>query len=146
MIWLWAGLWAAGSGIAMAVQGAMNAQASRRVGLPFALVLVFATALLPSLAWALLRWSPATVQRITALPLVFWASGPLSAFITLAVMRSVGMMGVGATTGVVVASQVLASVLLDQLGAFGLRAVPWSFTRVLGSVLLVAGGYLLVKR
>lgn len=130
----------------MAVQGAMNAQASKRLGLPITLALMFTTALCLSVTWSALRGPGDVLRRLGALPLPLWAAGPLGAFIGFAVIRSVRMMGVGATTGVVVAAQVLASVALDETGLFGLKPVAWTAWRWAGSVLLIAGGYLLSRR
>ena len=124
----------------------MNAQASKRLGLPITLVLMFATALVLSATWSVLRGPGDVLRRLGALPVPLWAAGPLAAFIGFAVVRSVRMMGVGATTGVVVGAQVLASIVLDQIGLFGLRPVPWTIWRWGGSILLVAGGYLLTRR
>lgn len=60
--------------------------------------------------------------------------------------RLVPVIGVTSMIGGLIAGQLIASVVLDAGGAFGLRAIPISPARLLGVALLLAGTWLTFQR
>jgi transporter family-2 protein len=54
--------------------------------------------------------------------------------------------GVFATFALLIGGQLVASVLIDALGLFGVERVPVTVARLMGILLLVAGGALVLRR
>lgn len=86
--------------------------------------------------------SASVVMRI---PWWAWSGGLFGAmFIGLAILL-VPQMGAAAFIALLVAGQMLASVVIDHFGALGLMQRPVDLPRLLGVVLLV-GGVVLIRR
>jgi len=136
-------LFAIGSGLLMAVQGAMTAALGRAVGLYWMLLSVYlvggAAAL--ALVLGLSRRAPA-LGRADA---VLWLAGPIGVGITLLVAAAVPRLGMVRTTTFIVVAQLLAAALLDALGLLGLRAQPFPAWRLFGVLALALGAYLLLR-
>ncbi len=73
------------------------------------------------------------------------ASGVLGAFIVAAIAYAADLGGVARALSLVIASQLLASLLLDYLGVFGAGAEGLTLPRILGVVLILVGGVLVVR-
>ena len=80
-----------------------------------------------------------------ALPWWTWIGGLYGAIFVVSAAWGVPRLGVALTVILMVAGQILISVLLDHFGALGVPKQPLNLTRLLG-VLLVFGGVLLVRR
>lgn len=80
-----------------------------------------------------------------ALPWWVWIGGLYGAIFVVTAAWSVPRLGVAMTIILMVAGQILISVVLDHFGALGVPKQPLNLTRLLG-VLLVFGGVLLVRR
>lgn len=74
-----------------------------------------------------------------------WIGGLLGAFYVAIAILATPRLGVAVTLGLVVAGQMLASVVLDHFGWLGLARQPVSLFRVLG-IALIIGGVVLVRR
>ena len=73
------------------------------------------------------------------------ASGVLGAFIVAAIAYAADLGGVARALSLVIASQLLVSLLLDYLGVFGAGTEGLTLPRVLGVVMILAGGILVVR-
>ena len=73
------------------------------------------------------------------------ASDVLGAFIVAAIAYAADVGGVARSLSLVIASQLLVSLLLDYYGVFGAGAEGLTSPRVLGVVLILAGGVLVVR-
>ena len=73
------------------------------------------------------------------------ASGVLGAFIVAAIAYAADLGGVARALSLVIASQLLVSLLLDYLGVFGAGAEGLTLPRVLGGVMILAGGIMVVR-
>jgi transporter family-2 protein len=82
---------------------------------------------------------------VKALPWWTWIGGLYGAIFVVSAAWGVPKLGVALTVILMVAGQILISVLLDHFGALGVPKQPLNLTRLLG-VLLVFGGVLLVRR
>ena len=80
-----------------------------------------------------------------ALPWWTWIGGLYGAVFVVSAAWAVPRLGVAMTVILMVAGQILISVLLDHFGALGVPKQPLNLTRLLG-VALVFGGVLLVRR
>lgn len=131
------------SGVAMALQGAMNAQLSGPLGLYWMLFAVQWIGGLTALFLALSR-SP-HLPPFATVPAYLYAAGPLGAVITAFVALSVPRLGMVRTTTYIVVAQLLAAVAIDRLGIFGLAPRPFAAWRLLGIMLLAMGAKVLLQ-
>ena len=72
-------------------------------------------------------------------------SGVLGAFILGGIAYSAGQTGVARTLSIVIASQLIVSLVLDTVGLFGADTQNFSPLTVLGVVLILVGGILVVR-
>lgn len=133
-------------GAATALQAPTNAKMMGAVGSPVNAALVsFAvgTAALGLLA-VILQTRP-DMAAARALPAYAWVGGLYGAIFVVAAAWGVPRLGVATTIILMVAGQLLLSVVLDHFGAMGMPKQPISWGRVAG-VLMVVGGVLMVRR
>lgn len=138
---------AAAAGATMAVQGALNSLLSKSAGLVPAVVVVQALALVTALLVLLLL--PGESLRVAALARAPWYTyigGILGVVITLTVMQSISRVGVYRATTAIIAAQILTAVLIDHLGLWGLQKLPFTWQRLVGALLLIAGAWVLLRR
>ncbi len=78
---------------------------------------------------------------------VLWAtvSGVLGAFILGAIVLAAGRSGLAQTLSLVIASQLIAGLLIDRAGLFGPAAADLGLLKILGVALVLAGGLLIVR-
>ncbi|MBX9614966.1 MAG: DMT family transporter [Caulobacteraceae bacterium] len=134
------------AGGATALQAPTNARLATAVSGPVNAAFVsFAvgTAALGLLAMALQSRPDVTAMR--ALPAYAWVGGLYGAVFVVAAAWAVPRLGVATTITLMVAGQLMLSLVLDHFGALGVPRAPISLTRLAG-VALVIGGVLLVRR
>ena len=144
----WAGLLllAVIAGAVVPFQSAINANLGRGLGHPLwatlASLLVSIVVLLPVML--ALRLPLPSLTFISQAPLWMWTGGAFGVcFISLALML-LPKLGASGFIALALAGQVVASLLLDHFGWFGLVERQMSLTRVLGAVLLI-GGVVLIQ-
>lgn len=81
---------------------------------------------------------------VGAVPWYYFVGGLLGAAYITTVIFTVGTLGAGGITAATISAQLATSMVLDQIGAFGLDKQPLTWTRLLGVVLLAAGTYMVV--
>ena len=134
------------AGGATALQAPTNARLATAVAGPVNAAFVsFAvgTAALGILA-AILHTRP-DIAASKALPWYAWVGGLYGAIFVVAAAWAVPRLGVATTITLMVAGQLMISLVLDHFGALGVPQAPISLTRLAG-VALVIGGVLLVRR
>ena len=139
----WAGvlLLAVIAGAVVPFQSAINANLGRGLGHPLwatlASLLVSIVVLLPVII--ALRVPLPSLASITKAPLWMWAGGAFGVcFIALALML-LPKLGASGFIALALAGQVVASLVLDHFGLFGLVERHLTLPRLLGAVLLIAG-------
>ncbi len=133
-------------GMLTATQGPTNAMLARPLNSPVNAAFVsFAvgTAVLAVLVLAL-RIKP-DLQGAAALPWYAWMGGVYGVGFVCAAAFSAPRLGVATTITLMVAGQLIISMILDHFGAFGIEPRPISFGKIAG-IALVALGVLLVRR
>ena len=134
------------AGGATALQAPTNARLAGALASPvnaaFVSFLVGTTAL--GLLALTLQTRP-DAAAMKALPWWTWIGGLYGAVFVVSAAWAVPRLGVAMTVILMVAGQILISVLLDHFGALGVPKQPLNLTRLLG-VALVFGGVLLVRR
>ena len=76
-------------------------------------------------------------------PWWYWLGGTLGAFFVTATVILAPRIGGGAMIALTLAGQVAASMALDHFGLLGFPHIPFDLKRLIGSVLLLAGVYLI---
>ncbi|MBK5339860.1 DMT family transporter [Pseudomonas sp. TH49] len=144
----WVGLLllAAFAGAVVPFQSAINSNLARGLGHPLwatlASLLVSVLVLLPVIL--ALRLPLPSLGFISKAPLWMWAGGAFGVcFVALAVML-LPKLGASGFVALALAGQVIASMLLDHFGLFGLLEKQLTLSRVLGALLLI-GGVVLIQ-
>ena len=139
----WAGLLvlAAFAGAVVPFQSAINSNLARGLGHPLwatlASLLVSVLVLLPVIL--ALRLPLPSMAFISKAPLWIWAGGAFGVcFVALAVML-LPKLGASGFVALALAGQVIASMVLDHFGLFGLMEKQLTLPRVSGALLLIAG-------
>ncbi|MGG7672481.1 DMT family transporter [Pseudomonas sp. WC2] len=144
----WAGLLAlaAFAGAVVPFQSAINSNLARGLGHPLwatlASLLVSVLVLLPVIL--ALRLPLPSLAFISKAPLWMWAGGAFGVcFVALAVVL-LPKLGASGFVALALAGQVIASMVLDHFGLFGLVEKQLTVSRALGAVLLI-GGVVLIQ-
>jgi transporter family-2 protein len=87
----------------------------------------------------LLRPASPSSETLRQTPWWNWIGGPLGALIVLGGATLVSELGAALFLALVVAGQLLTSLLLDHFALLGLPEQPMTLGRVLGAALVVAG-------
>ncbi|CAI8731036.1 bacterial/archaeal transporter family-2 protein [Pseudomonas sp. IT-P395] len=139
----WAGLLvlAAFAGAVVPFQSAINSNLARGLGHPLwatlASLLVSVIVLLPVIL--ALRLPLPSLAFISKAPLWMWAGGAFGVcFVALAVAL-LPKLGASGFVALALAGQVIASMVLDHFGWFGLVEKQLTVSRVSGALLLIAG-------
>lgn len=132
---------AAGVGACFAVQASANGKFRLNLGSPIwaAFFSICGTMVTAISALLLLRPSPPSAESFRQTAWWNWIGGPLGALIVLGGAALVSELGAALFLALVVAGQLLCSLLLDHFALLGLPQQPMSFGRVLGAGLVVAG-------
>jgi transporter family-2 protein len=85
------------------------------------------------------------MAAVKGLPAYAWIGGLYGAVFVVAAAWAVPRLGVATTITLMVAGQLLISLVLDHFGALGVPRAPISLTRVAGVALVIAG-VVLVRR
>lgn len=133
-------------GMLTALQGPTNAMLARPLNSPvnaaFVSFAVGTAALL--LAVLALRTRP-DWSGVQALPWYAWLGGLYGVVFVVAAAYSAPRLGVASTVTLMIAGQLIASVVVDHFGGFGIPARPVNLVKVAG-VALVFAGVVLVRR
>jgi transporter family-2 protein len=129
------------AGIALALQVVINAGLSRTVGHPIlaAFISVCVSAACFMLAVLVLRLPLPTRAALGGVAPWAWAGGALGAvYLTLSIF-AVPRLGAAEVLAVIISGQLMAALVLDHLGAFGLAQHGITPLRVVGAAALVVG-------
>lgn len=141
---LFALLIAAVSGIAMAVQGSLNAVLGKYVGEIEATMIVHIIGSIVAVLIVLLGFGKGNLGKMTEVPWYAYLGGVISVLIIFGVAASIPKVGVAVATTAIIVGQISTAMLIDQLGLFGLEKVPFTVSKLLGVILLAAGTRLML--
>jgi bacterial/archaeal transporter family-2 protein len=129
------------AGLCVAIQTNLTAVAQRALGAPMLVAISGLCTSLTALVVALTLAKPEFTGRATGYAV---ASGVLGAVIVGAIAVAASQGGVARALSLVIASQLVFGLLLDALGVFG-DGPDIGLLKVLGVVLIIAGGVLVVR-
>ncbi len=135
------------AGACSPIQAGINAQLSSWAGhVAVAAFISFFVGTLALLVYVLALGMPwPQLAAAGQLPWWIWTGGCLGAFLVAISIVAAPKLGAAAMIAVLVAGQMLSSVVLDHFGLVGYDVRPVSSLRVLGSILLVTGVVLIQK-
>jgi len=140
-------LLALAAGICIPTQAGINSQLSHWTHSPvLAAGISFAIGTGCLAAYVLVTRIPLpSAAALGAAPWWIWCGGALGAFFVASTIFLVPKLGATTMLALVLAGQMVTSLLLDQYGAFAFPVHPISLPRVLG-VLMVAAGVVLIQK
>jgi transporter family-2 protein len=141
MIWLLLLPVALVAGMAAPTQFAINSQLRQVVGGPVvaaAVSFLVGTVILFAAAAVVSRSVPELGPIMSAPPWMY-LGGLLGAFYVCASIVLTPRLGVATTIGLFLAGQVMASMMIDHFGLFGVPVQPASIPRILGALLIIIG-------
>ncbi|QXH44072.1 DMT family transporter [Pseudomonas xanthosomatis] len=134
------------AGVVLPFQAASNAAVGRALGHPLwgALTSLLVSTAVVVAALLVLRVSAPNLGKALQGPWWLWVGGVLGALYVAAAAALTPKLGAAGFLLLVVAGQIITSVVVDHFGLMGLAQKPVNLARVLG-VLLIIGGVLLVQ-
>ncbi len=132
-------------GVAVAVQPSINARLAEKTGFLEAATVSFAVGTL-----VLLLVSIASGQgSFRRVPDADWwqlTGGLFGAFFVAMTIVGVPRIGTTAVLALTIVSQLIAGLVMDHYGLFGMRGIPIDFKRLLGVTFLLVGVFLICRR
>ena len=136
---MWGFLAALISGALMSIQGVFNTEVTKQTSLWVSTGWVQ----LSAFAVCVLAWMFTGKESISALWQVdnkyTLLGGVIGAFITITVIQSMGALGPAKAVMLIVISQLLIAYVIELSGMFGVERVPFSWRKVLGMLIAIAG-------
>lgn len=135
-------------GAGLAVQIAWNARLRLSTGSP---ILTTIVSLSVSLLSLLLLWASGTTERgslpaFHAVPTWAWLGGIFAAYYLVSSLVAIPKLGVASVFSLVIAGQVIMSLVLDSTGAFGVDQISPSRYRLVGTLMMLVGAVLIQGR
>lgn len=129
-----------GAGAALAVQAPINTILARSAGglLPTA-ALSFLVGFLGLVLLLALRGEIPSFHRLGEAPWWAWLGGAIGVLYLVVTMWTVPKLGVLSVTVALILGQLVAGLLLDRIGAFGLAVHEITWPRILGVAMVLSG-------
>ena len=136
---------AAGVGLAMATQTAVNSQLRQYLNSP--IQAAFFSFLVGTICLAIMMlvmmWNGSatkpTLSQLNEIPIWLWVGGLLGVYAITASIYTAPKLGFLTFTGLVLFGQVIMSMLLDHFGLIGVEKNPVNWQRLLGAILIAIG-------
>jgi transporter family-2 protein len=142
---IWA-IMAFAAGAFLPIQAGMNSKLAKTGGSPFhASMTSFAIGVIALIAYILVTSQDVSWKGMRGAPTYAWAGGLLGAFYVTVIVLAFPKLGPGLTFGLVVAGQLLLSMLMEHYQFMGAQAQPISLGRIAGLLLIVAGVVIMKK-
>ncbi len=135
-------LLAVGAGACIAIQAAANGNFTKRLGdhaLTASLFSIGGTVLTAAVVLSVMRPPIPTSAVLGETRWWNWIGGPLGALIVLAGAALTRELGAALLIALIVAGQLICSLLLDHFALLGLQQQPITPARVVGALLVLAG-------
>jgi transporter family-2 protein len=135
----------AAAGGLIAAQAPINAGLGKATGSMAAALVSFSVGTAALAAVVVLSGKAGGLSSTFDVSWYYLLGGLLGALYVLNALIAVSVIGAGGVAAATVCGQLIASVVIDRLGLFGLDQVALSPARILGVVLLLAGTALVVR-
>ena len=138
-------LMTAAAGGLIALQAPINANLGRSTGSLAAALISFGVGTIALAIIVVLSGQAGGVGSLTEVGPVYLIGGLLGAVYVTCALIAVKSIGAGGVAAGTITGQLIASVAVDRIGAFGLDQEPLSLSRIAGVALLLVGTYLIVR-
>ena len=136
---------AAAAGVLMAVQGSMNGAMSKIIGVLEGNFILHAVGLLfIVLLLFVFGLGRGDLHELGKVPWYLYLPGIINVAIIYGVMLSIAKTSAGIATTAIIVGQLTMSLIVDQLGLFGLEKVPFNWGKGAGLVLMGVAAKLLL--
>ena len=135
------------AGAMMPTQAATNNKMAAFVDSPVLAALIsFLVGTVALFVYVLLSGVPlSNFASVREAPAVAWAGGFLGAFFVAATVSLVPRLSVAMIFSLIIAGQMLATLVIDHYGLLGIEVRPVSWQRVAG-IVLITGGVVLIRK
>lgn len=140
-------LFVALGGAGLTVQMAWNSRLRMATGSPVltTIISVVVTLVALVLLWVIGATHRGSIPPVHSLPIWAWFGGIFAAYYLLASLIAIPKLGAAVVFSLVIAGQLIAALVLDTTGAFGVTQIALNGSRILGTVLLLLGVVLIQK-
>ncbi|MCW8860622.1 MAG: DMT family transporter [Deltaproteobacteria bacterium] len=132
-------------GVAVAIQPSINARLAEKTGFLQAATISFAVGTLVLFVLSLIS-SQGSLRRIGEADWWQLTGGFFGAFFVTMTIVAVPRIGTTAVLALTIVSQLVAGLVMDHYGLFGMRGIPFDAKRMFGVTLLLIGVFLICKR
>jgi transporter family-2 protein len=135
-------------GAGLTLQMAWNSRLRTATGSPVltTIISVFVTLLSLVLVWASGATNRGVIPEFNSLPRWAWFGGVFAGYYLVASLIAIPKIGAAVVFSLVIAGQLIAALVLDSTGAFGLARISLSTSRVIGTALLLIGVILIQRK
>jgi bacterial/archaeal transporter family-2 protein len=134
------------AGAFLPIQGGMNSQLAKTGGSPVhASMISFAIGVCSLIIYIMITSQDVSWRGLKDAPAYAWAGGILGAFYVTVIVFAFSKIGPSLTFGLVVAGQLLISMLMEHFQIMGAQQQPISLGRIAG-MLLIIGGVIMMKK
>ncbi len=126
------------AGTAMSIQGVFNTRLSEKIGLYESNTFVQLTAFIVSLI-VMFLFGKGNFSEIANVNKLYLTGGIIGVIITLTVMLSIGNLNPTIAISIILISQLLCAAAIDFFGLFDSQSVTFHITKIIGTVLMIAG-------
>ena len=138
------GITAAAGGL-IALQAPINATLGKSTGSLAAALISFGIGTIALAAIVVIAGQGGGISSVTDVSPIYLLGGLLGAVYVTCALIAVPVVGAGGVAAGTITGQLIASIVVDRLGAFGLEQTPLTPSRVAGVVLLLLGTVLVVR-
>ena len=131
-------LYAVIAGAAMSVQGVMNTRLGDKAGVLETNAMVQGVGFVLALVIAIF-FGRGDIRQIGQAPWYSWLGGVLAPVITVTVMLSISGLSPTVAISTILLSQLTVAALIDAFGLMGSEQMPFTWQKIAGVVLMVAG-------
>ncbi|MGZ4107500.1 MAG: DMT family transporter [Tumebacillaceae bacterium] len=132
------------AGSLVSLQNIFNTKVSERAGTWATTALVLGLGFLASLTIGFL-FEGSQLFSLQHMKTWYWFSGMIGVGVVFSLVQGVKLLGPTYAVSIALTTQLVLGLLFDSFGWLGLKQVPFTFTQLIG-VLVIAGGILVFKR
>lgn len=134
------------SGALLPIQAGLNSKLGKATGSPiYAAAISFLTGTIALFLYIAITGQTINWQQLRNIPIAYWLGGLLGAFYVSATIYAFPKIGPALTFGLVVASQMIISVIMDHYNILVAQPHPVNIWRIFGIVMIIAGVIIIRK-
>lgn len=134
------------AGAFLPIQAGINAKLGKAANSPaMASLLSFLVGLMALIVYLIVSQQNYSIKGLKEAPSYAWTGGLIGAFYVTVIIFAFPKIGPGLTFGLVIAGQLLLSIIMEHFQLLGAHHHPINLSRIIG-MLLIVGGVVLIKK